>query len=99
MTFTSAIQNLRSGEAAKRESWTGYVLKQDAPDTTNETPKYDFVFVQRDGTRYVYAFGTDSKDTPCQLTKVLLEGFMADDWIRGSAEEFEKARTGTGGEF
>jgi len=99
MTFTNAIQNIRNGEAVKRESWIGYVLKQEAADSTIESPKYDIVFVHKDGSRNVFPFGTETAESQCSLNKDLLASFMADDWIRGSADEFEKARTGTSGDF
>ena len=94
MTFMSAINSIRDGEATKRASWLGYVYKKPAPDSTEQAPKFDVVIVQKDGAKYVYPFGTQTEPSPTELTKTLLEGFMADDWDRGTIEAFEKARTG-----
>lgn len=97
MTFTSAIQSLREGGATKRESWCGYVtMENHVADDRGKTTAYDVVVVDASGNRYVYPFGTDTPETPLQLSKGLLESFMRDDWIRGSKDEFEKARVGTG---
>lgn len=92
MTFPVAIQSLRDGEAIKRESWTSYIRKDVKPDDAPEAPKYDLVLVKRDGTEHVYSF-SGGTDVPVMLSRELLEGFMRDDWIRGSAAAFEKART------
>lgn len=94
MTFTSAVQSIREGEAIKRESWNGYAYKIFADGSTYEEPKFDLVFKAQDGTETVYPFGTDTKEVPMMLSKKLIEGFMRDDWIRGTIESFERARVG-----
>lgn len=97
MTFNSAIQSLRDGEATKRESWRGYVTTENhVLDDRGRVTAYDVVIVDASGNRSVYPFGTDTPETATQLSKDLLESFMRDDWIRGSRDEFEKARVGTG---
>lgn len=94
MIFASAIQSLRGGDAAKRESWLGYVFKRYAKDSTAESPKYDLVFKNKDGSESVYPFDTGTAEVPLGLPKMMLVGFMSDDWIRGRIDAFEKARTG-----
>ena len=99
MSFNNAMQGLRPGDAVKHESWSGYVTRMDADGSTYESPLYDVVVVQRDGTKYVYPFGSGSAPSPCELSPALLSAILSDNWIRGSVDEFEKARTGAAGAF
>lgn len=94
MTFTSAVQSIRENEATKRESWNGYVFKRFSSDSTHENPKFDLVFKAKDGSESVYPFGTGSEEIPMTLSKKIVEGFMFDDWVRGTVDAFERARTG-----
>lgn len=100
MTFSHAVQSLRHGEAVKRESWRGYLVCEvqatEEDQANSRTAPRDLVFVAADGQRSVYSFGTQTKETPMQLTRGMLESFIADDWMRGSADAFEAARTGGG---
>ena len=96
MTFTTAINSCRNGEAVKRETWTSYIRNEVPEGTTGDTSKTGFVltFVRRDGETSTYAFGVDGHpENPMMLSHELLEGMLNDDWIRGNAESFEKART------
>lgn len=102
MTFAGALQSCRNGDAVKRESWRGYIQKvfPGAEETRflNDAP-FDVVIVAADGAKATYSFGTDTDEDPTQLSHELLDAFLRDDWIRGSAESFEKARAGGGGSF
>ena len=95
MTFTSAVQSIRGDEAVKRESWNGYVFKRFAPDSAPDSKIFDLIFKTKDGAEFVYSFGTETKDVPMELSKNLVDGFIHDDWIRGTIESFEKARLGS----
>jgi len=98
MTFSSAVQCLRPGDAIKRESWRGYVTREAkvGEDQDFRDAPFDITFVQGDGSKAVYSFGTDTPEVPAKLSHELLDAFMHDDWIRGSADAFERARVGEG---
>lgn len=103
MTLTGALQSCRNGDAVKRESWRGYIQKvfpgaeKEETRLPNDAP-FDVVVVAADGTKATYSFGTETAEEPTQLSHELLDAFLRDDWIRGSADAFEKARAG-GGSF
>ncbi len=102
MTLTGALQSCRNGDAVKRESWRGYIQKvfpgaEEETRLPNDAP-FDVVVVAADGTKATYSFGTETAEEPTQLSHELLDAFLRDAWISGSAEAFEKARAG-GGSF
>lgn len=105
MTFGDAVKYLTSGKAAKRSSWSGYVVKTVA----SGAPDGDYVltFKNKGGTTYVYSWDeSENKFTapgdlqPAQ-TNVPYDGdimaaMIADDWITGLASDFEVARGSSG---
>ena len=97
--YADAINNLGDGQAAKRPRWRGYIKKINV----QEDGSYDLVYVKKDGTQATYhvdAEGIMSCDSPLTLNASLNSDMLSNDWIIGSAEEFESSRSGEGeGEF
>ena len=55
------------------------------------------MFVKRDGTAYNFFYTSESASaTNLILDKTLLDHILADDWIEGSAADFEDARDDSG---
>lgn len=98
MPFAYVIQNLAGGQAAKRPSWGGYVKKTITTADDAETETYTLTFVKRNGAQTVYTWNGSAFDapaTPMSLDGELFAALAADDWIVGSAADYEAARTGT----
>ena len=98
-SYADAIYNLEEGRAAKRPRWRGYVKKVNV----QEDGSYDLVYVKKDGTEVTYHMDGDGVmtcESPLTLSGSLNGDLMSNDWIVGSADEFESARAGDGeGEF
>lgn len=99
MTFADAIRTIiysTNYNAVKRTSWGGYVYRSDIDETTGA---YTLTFKNRSGTTYVYSFSGSAWTAPSTAAAIdaeLLAAFIADDWIAGTAADFEAARSGQG---
>ena len=99
MTFADAIRTIlysTNQNAVKRTSWGGYVYRSDIDPTTGA---YTLTFKNRAGTTYVYSYSGSVWTAPATAASIdaeLLESFIADDWITGTAADFEDARSGQG---
>jgi len=99
MTFADAITtivNSSNVNAVKRTSWGGYVYRSDINETTGA---YTLTFKNRSGTTYEYSYNGSTwtaPSTPAAIDAELLESLIANDWITGTAANFEAARSGQG---
>ena len=96
MDITYVVNQLRDGQAAKRPGWNGYIKKTGS----DEDGTGALTFVKEGGTEVIYnrmSDGYSPATSPLQIDGALLDGILADDWIVGSAADFERARTRTGG--
>ena len=60
--------------------------------------EYKIVFVKRDGTSYNFFYNSESVSADnLILDKTLLDHILASDWIEGAADDFEDARSDSGG--
>ena len=99
MPFAYVMQNLQPGMAAKRPSWNGYVKKTVA--TGAEEGSYSLTFKKRDGTENKYdvtatGITVASGSSAVLMDPELLAAMLSDDWITGSIDTFESARSGSG---
>lgn len=95
MPYSYVINSLEAGMAAKRPNMVGYVKKTIPTDAADG--EYELTFVKRDGTETVYevaADGTVTCTSPMSFDVELAAGMMADDWISGTVDSFESARSG-----
>lgn len=99
MTFADAIRTIASSttrDAAKRPAWGGYVYRG-AIDAT--TGGYTLTYKNRSGTTYAYTFSGSAWTAPSTALSIdgeLQAAFVADDWIVGTATDFEASRAGSG---
>lgn len=99
MTFADAIRSITTGstrDAVKRPAWGGYVYRS-AIDAT--TGGYTLTYKNRAGNIYAYAFTGSAWTVPSTALDIdgeLQEAMLADDWIVGSAADFEASRAGSG---
>lgn len=96
-SFADAISQLTNGKAAKRPSWRGYVKRVDSAETEGA---YSLVFVKPNGTTtYTFAIASDGTITTSDTLTLdvdLFASMLSNDWLVGSAADFEAARSGTG---
>lgn len=99
MTFADAITTILNSsnvDAVKRTSWGGYVYRS---SIDAETGAHTLTFKNRSGTTYEYSYSGSTWTAPSTAAAIdaeLLESFIANDWITGSAADFEAARSGQG---
>ena len=99
MTFADAIRTIASSttrDAAKRPAWGGYVYRGTVDATTGGyTPTYK----DRAGNTYAYTFSGSAWTAPSTALSIdgeLQAAFVADDWIVGTATDFEASRACSG---
>ena len=99
MTFADAIRSITTGstrDAAKRPAWGGYVYRG-AIDAA--TGGYTLTYKNRSGTTYAYTFSGSAWTAPSTALDIdgeLQAAMVADDWIVGTAADFEASRAGAG---
>lgn len=99
MTFADAIRSIVSSttrDAVKRPAWGGYVYRGTVDSTTGG---YTLTYKNRAGNTYVYTFSGSAWTAPSTALDIdgeLQEAFVADDWIVGTATDFEASRAGSG---
>ena len=99
MTFADAIRTIASSttrDAVKRPAWGGYVYRG-AIDAT--TGGYTLTYKNRAGNTFAYTFSGSAWTAPSTALSIdgeLQAAFVADDWIVGTAADFEASRAGAG---
>lgn len=99
MTFADAIRSIVSSttrDAVKRPAWGGYVYRGTVDSTTGG---YTLTYKDRAGNTYAYTFSGSAWTAPSTALDIdgeLQEAFVADDWIVGTATDFEASRAGSG---
>lgn len=99
MTFADAIRSIVSSttrDAVKRPAWGGYVYRGTVDSTTGG---YTLTYKNRAGNTSVYTFSGSAWTAPSTALDIdgeLQEAFVADDWIVGTATDFEASRAGSG---
>ena len=99
MTFADAIRSIVSSttrDAVKRPAWGGYVYRGTVDSTTGG---YTLTYKNRSGTTYAYTFSGSAWTAPSTALSIdgeLQAAMVADDWIVGTAADFEASRAGAG---
>lgn len=99
MTFADAIRTIASSttrDAVKRPAWGGYVYRGTVDATTGG---YTLTYKNRSGTTYAYTFSGSAWTAPSTALSIdgeLQAAMVADDWIVGTAADFEASRAGSG---
>lgn len=99
MTFADAIRTIASSttrDAVKRPAWGGYVYRGTVDSTTGG---YTLTYKDRAGNTFAYTFSGSAWTAPSTALDIdgeLQEAFVADDWIVGTATDFEASRAGSG---
>lgn len=106
MTFKDAMNSASAGNAVKRPSMRGYIIKDQTGLSEEEIQekKYRLVVVEGDGRRTVFPMNglepekTDGKavEAKLQVNAGFIEGMLATDWVEASADDYEAARAGAG---
>ena len=99
MTFADAIRSIVSSttrDAVKRPAWGGYVYRGTGDSATGG---YTLTYGDRAGDTDAYAFSGSAWTAPSTALSIdgeLQAAFVADDWIVGTATDFEASRAGSG---
>lgn len=104
MIGNNMIEYAADGAAWKTPSMKGYIKKTVLAAETYGEGAYKLTFVKADGTSYDFYFNVDTSvftgtiPDASNLTfdRELLGHVIDNNWIAGTAAEFEAARSGTG---